>query len=82
MNEAERANVKHIAKWRGTAWIALDGKKQVEYMNEDELPKRLPDEIYSAMYECSNVDFVRLFPYVTVDGRKLFLISLKEWEAE
>ena len=50
----------------------------IEYLNEDELPECISDEIYSAMYECSKVDFVRLFPYVTVDGYKLFLIKLPE----
>ena len=50
---------------------------QIEYMNEDELPADLSDDVYSAMYGCSKIDFVRLFPFVTVDGRKLFLIDLE-----
>jgi len=56
----------------------VKGGIQIEYLNEDELPKRIPYKVYSAMYPCSKVDFVRLFPYVTVDGRKRFLIELPE----
>lgn len=55
-----------------------EGMVSIEYLNEDELPECISDEIYSAIYECSKVDFVRLFPYVTVDGHKLFLIKLPE----
>lgn len=47
----------------------------IEYMFEDELPKNIPDDVYDAMFNCSKVDFVRLFPFVNVDGKKLFLID-------
>lgn len=57
---------------------AVKGGIQIEYLNEDELPKHISYKVYSAMYPCSKVDFVRLFPYVTVDGRKRFLIELPE----
>ena len=33
-----------------------------------------------AMYACSEVDFVRLFPFVTINGQKRFLIELPEVE--
>lgn len=51
---------------------------QIQYINEDELPKPISYKVYSAMFGCSKVDFVRLFPYVTIDDRKLFLIELPE----
>lgn len=51
---------------------------QIEYLNEDELPDGIPDAVYSAMYACSEVDFVRLFPFVTINGQKRFLIELPE----
>jgi len=56
----------------------VKGGIQVEYLNEDELPKPISYKVYSAMYPCSKVDFVRLFPYVTIDGHKRFLIELPE----
>lgn len=47
---------------------------------EDELPEDLSDEVYDAMFGCSKVDFVRLFPFVEVDGQKMFLVDLTERE--
>lgn len=44
--------------------------------NEDELPD-MPDEVYKAMYPLSKVDFVRYFPYMKIDGTKVYLISLE-----
>ena len=54
------------------------GGVQIQYMSEDELPENISSDVYSAMFGCSKVDFIRLFPFVTVDGRKLFLIELPE----
>lgn len=54
------------------------GDVQIEWVFEDQLPDGIPDAVYSAMYACSEVDFVRVFPSVTVDGRKRFLIELPE----
>lgn len=51
---------------------------QIQYMGEDELPKPISYKVYSAMYPCSKVDFVRMFPFVMVDGDKCFLIKLPE----
>ena len=51
---------------------------QIQYICEDELPETISDEVYSAMYPCSNVHFVRMFPFVMVDGDKCFLIYLPE----
>lgn len=53
---------------------------QIQYMSEDELPKPISYKVYSAMYPCSKVDFVRMFPFVMVDGDKCFLIKLPERE--
>ena len=54
----------------------LEAERIVEWVFEDQLPDGIPDAVYSAMYACSKVDFVRVFPAVTVDGRKRFLIEL------
>jgi len=51
---------------------------RVEWMNEDELPEGISDEVFSAMYACSKVDFVRFYPFVTIDGDKCFLIKSPE----
>lgn len=45
--------------------------------NEDELPE-ISDDIYAAMFPLSKVDFVRYFPYMKIDGKKVYLISLEE----
>jgi hypothetical protein len=50
----------------------------VEWMNEDKLPEGISDEVFSAMYACSKVDFVRFYPFVTIDGDKCFLIKSPE----
>ena len=54
---------------------ATQDKYQISCMYEDELPEGIPDEIFSAMYACSEVDIVRAYPYITIDGRKRFLID-------
>ena len=38
------------------------------------------DDVYSAMFECSHVDGVRLFPYIEENGQKYFLVMLREDE--
>ena len=50
----------------------------IEFENEDELPAEIKDDVYSAMFECSHVDGVRLFPYIEENGQKYFLVMLKE----
>ena len=52
----------------------------IKFMNEDELPKFINDDVYSAMFNCSHVDFVRLFPHIEENGQKYFLVMLKEDE--
>ena len=51
---------------------------QIQYVCEDELPEGISDEVFSAMYACSTVDFVRVYPYITIDGHKRFLIDFPE----
>jgi len=51
---------------------------QIQYICEDELPEGISDEVFSAMYACSTVDFVRVYPYITIDGHKRFLFELPE----
>lgn len=51
---------------------------QIQYICEDELPEGISDEVFSAMYPYSKVNFVRMFPFVMVDGDKCFLIKLPE----
>ena len=51
---------------------------QIQYICEDELPEGISDEVFSAMYACSTVDFVRVYPYITIDGHKRFLVELPE----
>lgn len=46
----------------------------VKFMNEDELPEGITDDVYSAMFNCSHVEAVRLFPYVEDSDEKYFLI--------
>ena len=43
---------------------------QIQYICEDELPEGISDEVFSAMYPYSKVNFVRMFPFVMVDGDK------------
>jgi hypothetical protein len=61
------------------AELEADGT-HIEWMNEDELPEEISDEVYSTMYACSVIDFVRFFPFVTINGHKRFLIELPERE--
>lgn len=68
-----------VALRKRIAELVADGI-HIEWMNEDELPEEISDEVYSTMYACSVVDFVRFFPFVTIDGRKRFLIELPERE--
>lgn len=44
---------------------------------EDELPD-MPDEVYTAMYPLSKVDFIRYFPYAMCNGEKIYLIVLED----
>ncbi len=50
----------------------------IQFENEDELPSDIQDDVYSAMFNCSHVDGVRLFPYIEENGQKYFLVMLKE----
>ena len=52
----------------------------IQFENEDELPSGIKDDVYSAMFECSHVDGVRLFPYIEENGQKYFLVMLREKE--
>lgn len=49
----------------------------IKFMNEDELPESFCDCVYSAMFNCSHVDGVRLFPYVEDSDERYFLILPK-----
>lgn len=46
----------------------------IKFVNEDELPKGIRDDVYAAMFNCSHVYGVRLFPYIEENGKKYFLI--------
>lgn len=50
----------------------------LKFLCESELPENIPDDVYSAMFRCSIVDFVRLFPYFEIEGRKCFLVALED----
>ena len=50
----------------------------IQFENEDELSADISSDIYSAMFNCSHVDGVRLFPYIEENGQKYFLVMLKE----
>jgi len=50
----------------------------IKFENEDELPAEIKDDVYSAMFECSHVDGVRLFPYIEENGQKYFLVMIEE----
>lgn len=50
----------------------------IKFENEDELPAEIKDDVYSAIFECSHVDGVRLFPYIEEIGQKYFLVMLTE----
>ncbi len=52
----------------------------IQFKNEDELPADISDNVYSAMFECSHVDGVRLFPYIEENGQKYFLVMLRKDE--
>ena len=52
----------------------------IQFENEDELPSDIQDDVYRAMFNCSHVDGVRLFPYIEENGQKYFLVMLKEDE--
>ncbi|MEL7626961.1 MAG: hypothetical protein AAGU15_08900 [Anaerolineaceae bacterium] len=90
MNNVLGNSLEYFTKWKEMeavnktltdriAALVADGI-HIEWMNEDELPEEISDEVYSTMYACSVVDFVRLFPFVTIDGRKRFLIELPDRE--
>ena len=51
----------------------------IEFENEDELPAEIKDDVYSAMFECSHVDGVRLFPYIEENGQKYFLVMIDDF---
>jgi len=36
----------------------------------------IADEVYNVMYPLSKIDFVRYFPYIMIDNKKIYLISL------
>ena len=69
---------KEIAR-RDEELLELNNKAVfIKFENEDELPAEIKDDVYSAMFECSHVDGVRLFPYIEENGQKYFLVMLKE----
>ncbi len=52
----------------------------IKFENEDELPIEISNDVYSAMFNCSHVDGVRLFPYIEENGQKYFFVMLREDE--
>ena len=48
----------------------------VEWEYEDQLPE-IDDDTYNKMYKTSKVDFVRMFPYVEICGRRYYLVEEK-----
>ena len=61
--------MRNILKWKHNINVLLN------WENEDELPD-IADEIYNVMYPLSKIDFVRYFPYIMIDNKKIYLISL------
>jgi hypothetical protein len=59
----------NVLKWGYNVDVPLN------WENEDELPD-MPDEVYNAMYPLSEVDFVRYFPYIIINNKRAYLISL------
>ena len=71
---------KEIAR-RDEELLELNNKAVfIKFENEDELPAEIKDDVYSAMFNCSHVDGVRLFPYIEENGQKYFLVMLREDE--
>ena len=69
---------KEIAR-RDEELLELNNKAVfIKFENEDELPAEIKDDVYSAMFECSHVDGVRLFPYIEENGQKYFLVMIEE----
>lgn len=54
-----------------------NGMSAIDWEYEDKLPD-MPKEVYDAMFECSKVDVVRLFPYVIHGDKRAFLVRLQE----
>jgi hypothetical protein len=61
--------MRNILKWKHNINVLLN------WENEDELPD-IADEVYNVMYPLSKIDFVRYFPYIMIDNKKIYLISL------
>lgn len=58
--------------------MKLIGKElpiSIVYQYEDEIDENINDTIYSAMFESSYVDFVRIFPMLKIDNRYFYLIE-------
>lgn len=51
----------------------------VKWEYEDQLPGDISDETFGAMFNCSKVDGVRLYPYVEIDGNRYYLVSKDTW---
>lgn len=47
--------------------------ENIRWEYEDQLPKGITDEEYDRMFPLSQVDGVRVFPYIELDGDKKFL---------
>jgi hypothetical protein len=45
----------------------------IKYEYEDQLPKNISDEEFAAMFECSIVDIVRMYPYIEIKGKRYYL---------
>ena len=55
----------------------LEDAVYIKFDCEDELPE-MDDDVYTALFNCSHVDIVRLFPYIEENGEKYYLVNLEK----
>lgn len=51
----------------------------IKWEYEDRLPADISEDTFAAMFDCSKIDGVRLYPYVEIDGDRFFLTSKETW---
>ena len=79
LKRAKKAEAE-VAKLTAEIKKILEEAVFIKFENEDILPLEIPDDVYSAAFDCSHVDGVRLFPYIEENGEKYFLVKLKKYE--
>ena len=81
LKRAKKAEAE-VAKLTAEIKKILEEAVFIKFENEDMLPTEIPDDVYSAAFDCSHVDGVRLFPYIEENGEKYFLVKLKECQSK